>query len=101
MPKGQSLFDVTFFCIAPASFYRCIDGGGNADEPASLMRRKQTVPSNLIRSPAFVKSETERTAEFPSLEKAIAASESAAYEKTLKALGDGVVRDFRIVEGLE
>ena len=45
----------------------------------------------------------ERTiiAEYPSLEKAIAARESAAYGEALKALGDGVVRDFRIVEGLE
>jgi uncharacterized protein (DUF1330 family) len=39
--------------------------------------------------------------EFPSLEKAIAARESAAYGEALKALGDGAVRDFRIVEGLE
>ena len=45
----------------------------------------------------------ERTviAEFPSLEKAIAARESAAYGEALKALGDGAVRDVRIVEGLE
>ena len=45
----------------------------------------------------------ERTviAEFPSLEKAIAAPESAAYGEALKALGDGAVRDVRIVEGLE
>jgi len=39
--------------------------------------------------------------EFPSVEKAIAARESAAYGEALKALGDGAVRDFRIVEGLE
>jgi len=46
---------------------------------------------------------TERTviAEFPSLEKAIAARESAAYGEALKALSDGAVRDVRIVEGLE
>ena len=37
--------------------------------------------------------------EFPSLEKAIAAYDSAAYVEALKALGDGAVRDFRIVEG--
>jgi uncharacterized protein (DUF1330 family) len=45
----------------------------------------------------------ERTviAEYPNLEKAIAARESAAYGEALKALGDGVVRDFWIVEGLE
>jgi uncharacterized protein (DUF1330 family) len=39
--------------------------------------------------------------EFPSLGNAIAARESAAYGEALKALGDGAVRDVRIVEGLE
>ena len=39
--------------------------------------------------------------EYPSLEKAIAAYSSAAYGEALKALGDGAVRDFRIVEGLD
>ena len=39
--------------------------------------------------------------EFPSVEKAIAAYESPAYRNALKALGDGAVRDIRIVEGLE
>jgi uncharacterized protein (DUF1330 family) len=37
--------------------------------------------------------------EYPSLEKA--AYDGAAYVEALKALGDGAVRDFRIVEGLE
>jgi uncharacterized protein (DUF1330 family) len=39
--------------------------------------------------------------EFPSVEKAIAAYESPAYQEALQALGDGAVRDIRIVEGLE
>ena len=39
--------------------------------------------------------------EFPSLEKANAAYNSPAYAEALKALGDGAVRDVRIVEGLE
>ena len=39
--------------------------------------------------------------EFPSVEKAIAAHDSPAYQKALDALGDGAVRDLRIVEGLE
>ena len=39
--------------------------------------------------------------EYPSLEKATAAYECAAYAEALKALGDGAVRDVRIVEGLE
>jgi uncharacterized protein (DUF1330 family) len=38
--------------------------------------------------------------EFPSVEKATAAYASAAYQEALKALGDGAVRDIRIVEGL-
>jgi len=40
-------------------------------------------------------------AEFPSLEKAIAAYHSPAYKEALKALGGGAERDVRIVEGLE
>ena len=39
--------------------------------------------------------------EFPSVEKAIAAYESPAYQEALKALGDGAVRDIRIVEGTD
>ena len=39
--------------------------------------------------------------EFPSAEKAIAAYNSDAYKDALNALGNGAVRDIRIVEGLE
>jgi uncharacterized protein (DUF1330 family) len=39
--------------------------------------------------------------EYPSLERATAAYESPAYAEALKALGDGAVRDFRIVEGVK
>jgi uncharacterized protein (DUF1330 family) len=39
--------------------------------------------------------------EFPSLEKAIAAHDSPGYQDALRALGDGAVRDIRIIEGLE
>ena len=39
--------------------------------------------------------------EFPSVEKAIAAHESPAYQAAVKVLGDGAERDVRIVEGLE
>ena len=39
--------------------------------------------------------------EYPSLEKATAAYDSAAYAEALGALGDGAVRDFRIVEEVE
>jgi len=37
--------------------------------------------------------------EFDSVEKAIAAHDSAGYQAALKVLGDGAERDIRIVEG--
>ncbi len=45
----------------------------------------------------------ERTvvSEFDSLESALAAFHSDAYQAALAALGNGVERDFRIVEGVE
>jgi uncharacterized protein (DUF1330 family) len=39
--------------------------------------------------------------EFPSVEQANAAYNCPAYQKALEALGDGAVRDVRIIEGLE
>jgi len=39
--------------------------------------------------------------EFPSLENAIAAHNSPAYQDALKVLGNGAERDVRIIEGLE
>jgi uncharacterized protein (DUF1330 family) len=39
--------------------------------------------------------------EFPSVEQAKAAYDSEAYQTALKALGDGAVRDIRIVAGVE
>jgi uncharacterized protein (DUF1330 family) len=38
--------------------------------------------------------------EFDSLEKALAAHDSAAYQAALKALGDGADRQIRIIEGV-
>jgi uncharacterized protein (DUF1330 family) len=38
--------------------------------------------------------------EFPSVQNAIAAHESPAYQEALKVLGNGVERDMRIVEGV-
>ena len=38
--------------------------------------------------------------EFESMEKAIAAHDSPAYQEALRVLGDGVERDLRLVEGL-
>ena len=39
--------------------------------------------------------------EFPSLDKAIAGHDSPGYQEALRALGDGAVRDIRIIEALE
>jgi len=52
---------------------------------------------------AFEAGQKERIvmSEFPSVEKAIAAYECPAYQEALKALGNGAVRDIRIVEGLD
>ena len=38
--------------------------------------------------------------EFESLQKAIAAHDSPAYQEAMRALGDGAERDLRIVEGV-
>ena len=39
--------------------------------------------------------------EFESLEKAMSAFNSKAYQAALEVLGDSVERDFRIIEGVE
>ena len=39
--------------------------------------------------------------EFDSVDAALAAHESPAYQEALRALGDGVERDMRIVEGID
>jgi uncharacterized protein (DUF1330 family) len=39
--------------------------------------------------------------EFDSVAQAVAAHDSPAYQEALKALGNGAVRDLRIVEGVE
>jgi uncharacterized protein (DUF1330 family) len=38
--------------------------------------------------------------EFETLEKALALYDSPAYQKAIEALGDGAVRDMRVVEGV-
>ena len=60
----------------------------------------------LVRSPSpakiYEQGMNQRTvvSEFESLEKAIAAHDSAGYQEALRVLGDAVERDMRIVEGL-
>jgi uncharacterized protein (DUF1330 family) len=52
---------------------------------------------------AFEAGQKERIviSEFPSVAQAIAAYNSPGYKDALQALGDGAVRDIRIVEGLD
>jgi uncharacterized protein (DUF1330 family) len=51
---------------------------------------------------AYEHGKMERTVliEFDSVEHAVAVHDSAAYQQALVALGDGAVRDMRIVPGL-
>ena len=51
---------------------------------------------------AYEDGKEERTVliEFATVEQAIAVHDSAAYQEALAALGDGAVRDMRIVPGL-
>jgi uncharacterized protein (DUF1330 family) len=51
---------------------------------------------------AFEGGKTERTTliEFPSVEAAVAAYHSPAYQEALRALGDGADREIRIVESV-
>lgn len=51
---------------------------------------------------AYESGQLERTVvvEFDSMEHAIAAHESGAYQAALKALDDGAVRDMRLVAGV-
>ncbi|GAA4850275.1 hypothetical protein GCM10023201_48380 [Actinomycetospora corticicola] len=55
-----------------------------------------------VAAAAFEQGTRERTTLilFDSVEQAVAAYESPAYQEALAALGDGAVRDIRIVEGV-
>jgi uncharacterized protein (DUF1330 family) len=55
-----------------------------------------------VAAKAYEHGKLERTVliEFDSVEQAIAVHESAAYQEALAALGDGAVRDLRIVPGV-
>lgn len=52
---------------------------------------------------AFEEGVAERTIviEFPDVDAAIAAYESPGYQEALRVLGDGAVRDIRIVEAVQ
>ena len=52
---------------------------------------------------AFEGGTTERTTliEFPSVEQAVAAYHSPAYQEALRALGDGAEREIRVIEAVD
>ena len=54
-------------------------------------------------SHAFEKGRLQRTVviEFDSVAQAVAAHDSAGYQEALRALGDGVEREIRIIEAIE
>jgi len=58
--------------------------------------------ARAVAAKAYEDGKAERTVviEFESIEQAIAAHDSAAYKAALAALGDGAVRDLRIVPGV-
>jgi len=55
-----------------------------------------------VAAQAYEAGQRERTViiEFESVAQAVAAYESAAYRRALEALGDGAVRDVRIIGGV-
>ncbi|MCX0246961.1 DUF1330 domain-containing protein [Streptomyces drozdowiczii] len=61
------------------------------------------VLSRGTRVEAYEEGTAERTVlvEFDTFDQAVAARESAAYQKALAALSGGVERDFRIIEGID
>ena len=58
--------------------------------------------ARAIATKAYEAGRLERTVliEFDSVEQAVATHDSPAYREALSALGDGVVRDLRIVAGV-
>lgn len=56
-----------------------------------------------VAAQAYEQGRVQRTVliEFPDVETAVACHDSAAYQEALDALGDGVLRDMRIVPGID
>jgi len=87
--------------VAPQSFAVCTDtshGAGPAIQGNGGRFLARGNPSKV-----YEKGLMQRIVivEFPSMDAAIAAHDSPAYQEALAALGDGADREIRIVEGLE
>jgi len=70
--------------------------------PDAMVPRGANILVRGGRVAAFEDGLAERTVlvEFPSFEEALEAYNSSEYKAAVAALGDGAVRDFRIVEGV-
>ena len=71
--------------------------------PGAMLPRGGQILVRDGRVVAFEGGLAERTVlvEFPSFEEAVDAYNSPEYQSAVAALGDGAVRDFRIVEGVD
>ena len=71
--------------------------------PGAMVPRGAQILVRDGRVVAFEGGLAERTVlvEFPSFEEAVDAYNSPEYQSAVAALGDGAVRDFRIVEGVD
>ena len=71
--------------------------------PRAMLPRGARILVRDGRVAAFEDGLAERTVlvEFPSFEDALEAYQSPEYQAAVAALGDGAVRDFRIVEGVD
>ncbi len=71
--------------------------------PRAMLPRGARILVRDGRVEAFEDGLAERTVvvEFPSFEEALGAYRSPEYQAAVEALGDGAVRDLRIVEGVE
>ena len=71
--------------------------------PRAMLPRGANILARDGRVEAFEDGLAERTVlvEFPTYEAALEAYKSTEYQAAVAALGDGAVRDFRIVEGVD
>ena len=94
MPKGYWI--ITFRSVSdPAKLSAYIDIAGPVLSAAGVRYIVRGVPAKVYEAGV-----QERTVviEFESVAKAIKVYESAEYQKAMAALGDGAVRDVRVLE---
>ena len=97
MPKGYWI--ITFRSVTDASkLDRYIELAAPVLSAAAVRFVVRGMPAKVYEAGV-----QERTVviEFESVEKAIEVYESAEYQKSVEALGDGAVRDVRVIAGFE